>query len=141
MLISTKGRYALRMMIDIAQNCKDGYVALREISARQDISVKYLEQVAALMSRAGLLQSLRGNSGGYRLTKAPEAYTAGEILRAAEGTLAPIACLQTQANVCARSENCTTLPFWEGFYQTIENYVNGITLRDLMRQSMGNCAQ
>lgn len=138
MLISTKGRYALRMMIDIAQHCEDGYVALREISGRQDISVKYLEQVAALLCRAGLLQSLRGNSGGYRLAKAPEAYTAGEILRAAEGTLAPIACLQTKSNTCARSGSCMTLPFWEGFYRTIENYVNGITLRDLVQQGLQN---
>ena len=135
MLISTKGRYALRMMVDIAMNCGDGYVTLKDISARQDISVKYLEQVAALLCRAGLLQSLRGSSGGYRLAKAPQAYTAGDILRAAEGTLAPIACLQTESNACVRCAECTTISFWEGFYRTIETYVDGITLQDLLLQA------
>lgn len=97
-MISTKGRYALRVMIDIAIHSDEKYISLKDISARQEISVKYLEQVIALLNKAGFLQSMRGNNGGYRLTKKPSEYTAGDILRAAEGTLAPIACLRNESN-------------------------------------------
>lgn len=130
-MISTKGRYALRVMIDLSLYGQDRYVSLKEISDRQGISVKYLEQVIALLNRAGFLHSMRGNNGGYRLAKKTDEYTAGDILRAAEGSLAPIACLQTQTNQCVRKDSCTTLPFWEGLYRTITEYVDGVTLQQL----------
>ncbi|MGI6270356.1 MAG: RrF2 family transcriptional regulator [Candidatus Howiella sp.] len=131
MMISTKGRYALRVMIDIAIHSGGEYIALKDISARQDISVKYLEQVVSLLNKAGFLHSLRGNGGGYRLARPAESYTAGDILRAAEGTLAPVACLRDDPNQCVRSDLCGTLAFWEGFYRVITEYVDGITLREL----------
>lgn len=136
MMISTRGRYALRVMIDIAVYANGSYVSLKEISERQEISVKYLEQVVALLNKAGFLQSLRGNNGGYKLTKHPSEYTAGDILRAAEGSLAPIACLKNETNDCARREKCTTLPFWENYYKTINDYVNSVTLQDLVDEAI-----
>ena len=131
MMVSTKGRYALRVMIDLAVFSNGNYITLKDISARQEVSVKYLEQVIALLNRAGFLHSLRGNNGGYRLARKPEEYTAGDILRAAEGTLAPIACLQDRPNQCARRERCTTIDFWEKYDEIIREYVDGVTLRDL----------
>lgn len=136
MMISTRGRYALRVMIDIAVYANGSYVSLKEISERQEISVKYLEQVVALLNKAGFLQSLRGNNGGYKLTRHPSEYTAGDILRAAEGSLAPIACLKNETNDCERREKCTTLPFWENYYKTINDYVNSVTLQDLVDETI-----
>lgn len=132
MMISTRGRYALRVMIDLAENAGEGYLPLRDIAARQGISLKYLEQIIALLHKAGFLRSLRGNSGGYRLKLPPEEYTAGDILRAAEGTLAPISCLDVG---CERSDSCRTLPFWQDYYRTVNNYVDGVTLADLVSQA------
>ncbi len=131
MMISTKGRYALRVMIDIAVYSNGNYISLKDISARQEISVKYLEQVISLLNKAGFLHSLRGNNGGYKLAKEPSSYTAGDILRAAEGSLAPIACLQDEQNRCSRRDQCTTLSFWEQYYRVITDYVDGVTLQDL----------
>lgn len=131
-MISTKGRYALRVMIDIATYSDGQYITLKEISSRQDISVKYLEQIIALLNHAGLLQSLRGTGGGYRLAKPASEYTAGEILRAAEGTLAPIACLQSEPNTCERADRCTTFPFWREFYRVINEYTESVTLQKLV---------
>ena len=131
MMISTKGRYALRVMIDIAVYSNGNYISLKDISARQEISVKYLEQVISLLNKAGFLHSLRGNNGGYKLAKEPSSYTAGDILRAAEGSLAPIACLQDEQNRCSRRDQCTTLSFWEHYYRVITDYVDGVTLQDL----------
>lgn len=130
-MISTKGRYALRVMIDIAVHSDERYISLKDISARQGISVKYLEQVIALMNRAGFLYSLRGNNGGYKLARHPGEYTAGDILRAAEGTLAPIACLKSHPNQCDRREKCITLSFWEKYYRIINDYVDSVTLEEL----------
>ena len=135
MTISTKGRYALRVMIDLAMYSNGDYITLKDISARQEISVKYLEQVIALLNRAGFLHSLRGNNGGYRLARRPEEYTAGDILRAAEGTLAPIACLQNQPNQCMRRDVCTTLNFWKKYYAVVNDYVDSVTLQDLADQA------
>lgn len=129
--ISTKGRYALRVMIDLALYSDGEYIALKEISVRQEISVKYLEQVVSLLHKAGFLHSLRGNNGGYRLAKKPSEYTAGDILRAAEGTLAPIACLQDETNQCSRCHQCATLPFWQKYYQIVTDYVDSVTLEEL----------
>ena len=131
MMISTKGRYALRVMIDIAVYSNGNYISLKDISARQEISVKYLEQVISLLNKAGFLHSLRGNNGGYKLAKEPSSYTAGDILRAAEGSLAPIASLQDEQNRCSRRDQCTTLSFWEQYYRVITDYVDGVTLQDL----------
>lgn len=131
-MISTKGRYALRVMIDLAMNADSGYVSLKDISARQDISVKYLEQIISLMNRAGFLQSLRGNNGGYKLMKKPSEYTAGDILRAAEGSLAPIACLKNEVNSCERRSSCATISFWQNYYKTVNDYIDSVTLQDLV---------
>ncbi len=138
MMISTKGRYALRVMIDIATNSAGEYVTLKDISARQAVSTKYLEQVISMLSRAGLVSGLRGTGGGYKLKKPASEYKAGDILRAAEGSLAPIACLQDEPNQCTRSDKCTTLPFWQGYYKVISEYVDSITLQDLVDQAK-NC--
>ncbi len=135
-MISTKGRYALRMMVDLAIYAKEDYVTLKEISHRENISIKYLEQVVSLLTKAGLLQSLRGNNGGYKLSKPAKQYTAGEILRAAEGSLAPIQCLQAPTNLCKRVNMCSTIEFWQGYYDTIIEYVDGITLEDLANKAL-----
>lgn len=140
-MISTKGRYALRLMADIAAYSNGEVVALKDISNRQNISVKYLEQVVSLLTKSGLLISVRGNNGGYLLAKEAKDYTAGEILRVAEGTLAPIACLQCEPIRCDRVERCSTITFWEGYYKTINDYVNNVTLEDLAneeRKRIGN---
>ncbi|MDD5887055.1 MAG: Rrf2 family transcriptional regulator [Oscillospiraceae bacterium] len=132
MMISTKGRYALRVMIDLATYSNGEYITLKAISKREGISVKYLEQVISLLNHAGFLNSLRGNNGGYKLAKSPESITAGDILRAAEGSLAPIACLKEEPYGCERSATCSTIDFWKGYYKVILNYVDSITLQNLV---------
>lgn len=134
MHISTKGRYALRLMIDLAQHNTGENISLRDISRRQDISVKYLEQIVGVLCKAGLIKSVRGAQGGYRLVKAPENYTAGEILRATEGSLAPVSCLENEPNQCPRAGACHTLPFWQGLHQAVTCYVDSISLADLVNQ-------
>ena len=135
-MISTKGRYALRLMIDIASYSTGGPVTLRDISKRQDISIKYLEQVVSLLVKRGFLISVRGNNGGYMLARNPKDYTAGDIIRCAEGTLAPVSCLQTDCNVCPRKDICSTLDFWKGFYDVVNNYVDSVTLDDLRNEEL-----
>lgn len=137
MKVSTKGRYALRLMIDLAEHGRGDFIPLKEISARQNVSVKYLEQIVNQLSRAGLLRSVRGAQGGYRLAKAPEEYTAGEILRVTEGGLEPIACLAETAVPCPRGAECETLDFWVGLAERINAYVDSVTLADLVRQHQG----
>jgi len=133
MKISTRGRYALRMMIDIAENDGENErVPMKDISERQGISVKYLEQIVTNLTRAGLLRSVRGSSGGYYLTKKPAQYTVGEILRAIEGKLAPVACLEDEVNQCDRAEFCQTIGFWEGLYKVIREYTDSVTLQDFL---------
>lgn len=135
MKISTKGRYALRMMIDIAVNSDGEHnVTIKEISARQDISVKYLEQIVNSLSKAKLLRSTRGAQGGYRLSRNPEDYTAGEILRLMEGSLAPVECLEDEENLCPRKNACSTLSFWTGLRDVVNNYVDSVTLADLIQK-------
>ena len=134
MKISTKGRYALRMMIDIAENSGDELVSMKEISERQGISIKYLEQIVPGLTRAGLLRSGRGPLGGYMLTKLPEEYTAGEIIRSIEGKLVPVACLENSVNLCDRAEICKTLDFWQGLYKVIDGYVDSVTLKDFLNK-------
>ena len=132
MKVSTKGRYALRMMIDIAENSNNGMVTIKDISERQGISIKYSEQIVFNLKRAGLLRSSRGTGGGHMLAKAPNQYIAGEILRAIEGKLAPVACLESDVNLCERKDCCKTLHFWEGLYRVIDEYVDSVTLQDFL---------
>ncbi len=132
MKISTKGRYAMRMMIDLGQHRADGYIALKDVARRQNISKKYLEQIVPLLNKAELLRTNRGYQGGYALSKEPDKYTVGEILRVTEGSLAPVSCLQYEENDCPRRAGCATLPIWEGLYKTITDYLDGITLADVI---------
>ena len=137
MKISTKGRYALRMMLDIAENQAEGFVTLRDIAARQSISKKYLEQIALQLTQSGALKAVRGHQGGYKLVRAPGEYAVGEILRITEGSLAPVACLEQDPNLCERCAFCPTLPVWEGLEKTINAYLNGITLQDILDGTVG----
>lgn len=132
MKISTKGRYALRVMIDLALNSDGNFIALKEIAKRQDITVKYLEQIVALLNKAGFLETARGNSGGYKLAKEPKDYIVGDILRATEGDLAPIICL-TEDGVCPRKQICKTYSFWKGLDDVINDYIDSKTLEDLLK--------
>ena len=133
--ISTKGRYALRLMLDLALCEEDKYIALKDVAQRQDISVKYLEQIISVLSHAGYVRSVRGTGGGYMLAKAPEEYTVGMILRLTEGSLAPVACLEDEVNACPGAQDCVTLSVWEKLYAAINGVVDNITLADLVRDS------
>lgn len=122
----------MRFMIDLAQHDSSSYIALKDVSKRQNISIKYLEQITSLLSKFGILLSVRGPTGGYKLAKKPEDYTVGEILRITEGDLAPVACLAAQDNQCPRQDICPTLDFWEGFNKVINEYLDSKTLEDLV---------
>lgn len=135
--ISTRGRYALRMMLDLAQNQKDGYVALKEVAERQDISKKYLEQIIPILTRGGLVMTARGAQGGYRLAKPAALYTVGEILRCTEGSMAPVWCLENKPNACEKCGECLTLPVWAGLEKVIDEYLDGITLLDILDRGAG----
>ncbi len=132
MKISTKGRYALRVMIDLAVNYNGNYITIKDIAKRQEITNKYLEQIVALLNKAGFLESARGNTGGYKLAKEPKYYIIGDILRVAEGDLAPIYCL-TENGECTRKENCKTHSFWRGLDKVITEYIDSKTLEDLIK--------
>ena len=135
MMISTKGRYALRVMLDLADQTKGSYIPLKDIAHRQEISVKYLENILASLSRAGLVEAIRGKGGGYRLTRKPEEYTAAEILSVAELSLSPVACLEKGAAPCPRADQCRTLPLWQGLDQVVYDYLSHYTLKDLVDQT------
>ncbi len=134
MRISTKGRYALRIMLDLAQHNEQGPVALREISERQNITPKYMESIMALLLRDNLVQSLRGKAGGYKLTRKPSQYPLYEILSTAEGGLAPVHCLAMDENECPIRQRCLTIPVWEGLHKVIEDYLSSLTLDTLLKQ-------
>ena len=134
MKISTKGRYALRMLIDLAEHQGEGYIALKDIAKRQEISKKYLEQIVPVLNRSDILQANRGFQGGYKLAKAPDKYTVGDSLRLTEGSLAPVACLEREPVECDRAETCVTLPIWQGLFRVINEYLDGITLQDILDQ-------
>ena len=131
MMISTRGRYALRVMIDLAERQTSDFTPLKEIAARQEISEKYLESIVKNLVQNGFLEGLRGKGGGYRLVRAPEEYTVGSILRLMEGSLAPVACLEQRAQPCNREDSCRTLPMWRKLYDLLNNFFDGITLADL----------
>ncbi len=132
MKISTKGRYALRVMIDLAVNCNEQYITSKEIAKRQEISIKYLEQIIALLNKAGYLETARGNTGGYKLAKNPNEYRVGDILKATEGNFTIIDCL-TEEGMCKRQEECKTYSFWKGLDEVINEYINSKTLEDLIK--------
>ena len=133
MLISTKGRYALRVMIDLAEHQSDGFIPLKVIAQRQGISEKYLESIIKLLVKARLLTGLRGKGGGYKLTKSPDQYTVDGILGLTEDSLAPVACLEEGADACPRMAECRTLSLWRGLDTVIHSYLSGVTLADLMQ--------
>ena len=133
MLISTKGRYALRVMIDLAEHQTDGYLPLKEVAQRQGISEKYLETIIKLLVKANVLSGLRGKGGGYKLTKAPEQYTVGSILRLTEDSLAPVSCLEPGAAACPKASECRTLNMWQGLDKVINEYLDNYTIADLMK--------
>ena len=132
MLVSTKGRYALRMMLDIAIHDEGGPVRVKEIASRQEISTKYLEQIVSILARAGYVKSIRGPQGGYRLSRKPEEYTVGSILRLTEGSLAPVECLEGETNQCPRAEACPTLVLWQELDNAIKGVVDKYTLAELV---------
>lgn len=132
MKISTKGRYALRMLLDLAEHENEGYIALKDIAERQEISKKYLEQIVPILNKSNILQTNRGFQGGYKLANPPSKYTVGMILRLTEGSLAPVACLDQDPIQCSRSNICATLPVWQGLYKVITDYLDGITLQDIL---------
>ncbi len=137
MKISTRGRYALRIMIDLAEHASDTPISLRDIAERQKISEKYLEAIAALLVRAGCVAGTRGKGGGYRLLMDPKDCTVGRILKETEGTMAPVACLECAPNACARAESCKTLPMWQELDRRINEYLESVTIADLMDGTRG----
>lgn len=134
MKISTKGRYAIRLMIDIAEHSDGGNISIKDVAQRQNISLKYLEQIVNMLNKAGYLKSQRGSQGGYKMARSPEEYTVGDILRVTEGELAPVACLEDEPNRCPRVESCPTVSFWAGLYKIINDYLDGTTIADLVRE-------
>lgn len=134
--ISTKGRYALRMMLDLAEHKSDGYISLKDIAQRQNISKKYLEQIVPLLNKSGVLRTTRGFQGGYMLAKDPDKYTVLDILKITEGSMAPVACLDDETNLCERNDECITLNVWKGLYDVINNYLSNITLQDILDKNL-----
>ena len=130
-MISTRGRYALRVMVDLAEHAGDGYIPMKEVAARQGISLKYLEQIMPALSKNGLVEGVHGKGGGSRLTRSPGEYTVGEILRITEGDLAPVACLACDAEPCGRADECKTLSMWRGYQDLTNEYFEGVTLASL----------
>lgn len=133
MRVSTKGRYALRIMVDLAEHNSGDYIRLKDISRRQKITLKYMEQIMPMLTRAGYVKSCRGNNGGYMLARHPESYTAGDILRVTEGSFAPVPCIGGNASQCSRQEECTAIAFWEGLNRVISEYVDSVKLSDLIK--------
>ena len=134
-MISTKGRYALRIMIDLAEHRNCGFIPMKEVAARQEISLKYIERIMPVLTKNSLVKGLHGKGGGYRLTREPDEYTVLEVLQAAEGDLAPVSCLGQNAEPCPRAGECRTLPMWKEYYDTIRSFFEGRTIADLMASS------
>ena len=134
MRISTKGRYALRMLLDLAEHRDSGFISLKELAERQEISKKYLEQIIPMLTKGNILRTSRGTQGGYMLAHAPDKTTVGEILRLTEGSLSPVACADDDPIECARCAECPTLPVWQGLAHVISEYLDSITLQDILDQ-------
>ena len=134
MMISTKGRYALRVMIDLAQNGDENFVSLKDVAERQNISMKYLEMIVSMLNKGNMVRSQRGKTGGYKLAKTPSEYTVGEILKLTEGTLAPVMCLEEGAEACERAKDCVTLPLWKELNHIIDKYLDRVTLDDVINK-------
>lgn len=135
MMISTRGRYALRVLIDLAEHQNGGYIPMKEVADRQDISLKYIEKIMPLLTKAKIVDGQHGKGGGYKLNGEPSRYRVGDVLRLTEGDLAPVACLGCSAQPCDRAARCRTLPMWEKFNTMANDYFNGITIADLMRMA------
>ena len=135
MMISTRGRYALRVMLDLAEHREEGYIAMKKVAERQNLSLKYIQKIMPLLSKSQYIEGVQGKGGGYRLAKEPNEYRVGDILRLTEGNLAPVACLECDAEPCERAAKCKTLPMWTEFYGIATQYFDGITLFDLMQQN------
>ena len=136
MMISTRGRYALRVLIDLAEPQNGEYIPMKEVAARQDISLNYIERIMPVLTKAKLVEGVHGKGGGYRLTKNPKEYKVGDILRLTEGDLAPVACVGCDAKECNRTHKCRTVSMWEKFYAVTNEYFDGITLADLMQSEI-----
>jgi len=136
-MISTRGRYALRVLTDLAEHASGEYIPLKEVADRQEISQKYLEGIMASLSKAGFVDGMHGKGGGYRLSRAPEAYRVGDVLRLTEGSLAPVACLEPGAKPCPRAAFCRTLPLWKRYEETANAFFDGVTVADLMKKGGG----
>ena len=132
MLISTRGRYALRVLLDLAQHTEDEYIPMKEVAERQEISLKYLEKIMPILVKAEMIEGVHGKGGGYKLTRSPKDYTVKEIIYLTEGDLAPVSCLECNAPTCARRENCLTIPMWSKLDNMIQEFFEGITLEDLL---------
>lgn len=137
MKISTRGRYAIRVLVDMAEHDNGGFIPLKDIVKRQDVSQKYLESIMLLLSKSDIVEGVHGKGGGYRLKKSPEELTVGEILRVTEGSLAPVACLEDNAEICERAGSCKTLPMWREFYALVNEFFDGKTIKDLTGISGG----
>ena len=133
-MISTRGRYALRVLIDLAEHRNGSYIPMKDVADRQDISLKYLERIVPVLTQSGLIEGVHGKGGGYRLVKNPDECKVGDVLRLTEGDLAPVACLAPGAPPCARAADCRTLAMWQRFYTLINDYFDGITVADLMKK-------
>lgn len=134
MMVSTRGRYALRVMIDIAEHGNGKYTAMKSVAERQEISLKYMEKILPLLVSANLIEGVQGKGGGYRLTREPKDYSVSEILNVTEGTLAPVACLECGAEACKRTAECRTLPMWMELNRIVNDYLDKVTLADLMKK-------
>lgn len=138
MLISTRGRYAIRVLIDLAENGTVSYIPMKDVANRQGLSLKYIERIMPALSKNGFVEGIHGKGGGYRLTKPLEDYRIGDILRLTEGDLSPVACLENGAKPCDRAHECRTLPMWTNFHKLVNDYFDSITLADLMNKDMSD---
>ena len=134
MKVSTKGRYALRLLLDLAEHRGEGFISLKEIAERQNISKQYLEQIVSLLNTSNMLRTNRGKQGGYMLAKQPSEYTVREVLRITEGSLAPVTCLEEEVNLCEKATYCKTLSMWTGLQRVINDYLSSVTLQDMVEQ-------